>query len=186
MKLSWLPWLLCAACVFTACSREEEDTVQIVRNPVIAFSTDTLVWQSGSYFFLNPIQVVRYPAQAVGSAKIYTRYSLQATGKDNKGSTLQLNLLFDAGERDQLMGVYRAAYTEQRGLAGVHLYNLQNGQLAAYKLSLQDTATATLHIRRQYEKERLISGTFEMTLSNEQDTSKKIRIRDGVLQDLRY
>lgn len=177
--------LLCTVIVLFACSRDEV-IVQIVRNPLIQFSSTNFNWKADSYSFRNPLQVVQYPANASQSGKVYTRYTLQATGRDDKGQRLQLNLSFDASEIPRLTGEYRPTYTANRGLAGVQLYNLEQNSLASYRLIPADTATARLVIERQSQSEQLLSGTFQMTLSDERDPSRKIVITDGVLNDVRF
>jgi hypothetical protein len=177
--------LLCSLFIFFACSREEV-IVQIVRNPLIQFSSTTFSWKADSHSFRSPLQVVQYPGNASQSGRVYTRYTMQATGRDDRGQRLQLNLSFDASEIPRLTGEYRPTYTANRGLAGVQLYNLEQGNLAAYRLSDADTATARLVVQRHSETEQLLSGTFQMTLSDERDPSKKIVITNGVLTDVRF
>ena len=168
-----------------ACSREEV-IVQIVRSPLIQFSGNGFSWKADSYSFRDPLQVVQYPANTTQAGRVYTRHTLQATGRDDKGQQLQLNLSFDASEIPRLTGEYRPTYTANRGLAAVQLYNLEQGNLASYRLIPADTATARLVIDRQSESEKLLSGTFQMTLSDERDPSKKIVITNGVLNDVRF
>lgn len=177
--------LLSSLFVFLACSREEA-IVQIVRNPLIQFSSSSFSWKADSYSFRDPVQVVQYPANVSQAGKVYTRYTMQATGRDDRGQRLQLTLSFDASDIPRLTGEYRPTYTANRGLAGVQLYNLEQGSLASYRLSDADTATARLLIQRQSETEKLLSGSFQMTLSDERDTTKKIVITNGVLNDVRF
>lgn len=177
--------LLITVIAFVACSREEV-IVQVVRNPLIRFTSSNFTWRAESYSFRNPIQVVQYPSNASQSGRVYTRHTLQATGRDDKGQRLQLNLSFDASEIPRLTGEYRPTYTANRGLAAVQLYNLEQGSLASYRLIPADTASARLVIERQSDSEQLLSGTFRMTLSDERDPSKKIVITDGVLNDVRF
>lgn len=177
--------LLCTVFVFFACSREEL-TVQVVRNPLIKFTAQNFTWKADSYSFRNPIQVVKYPANVGQSGKVYTRYTMQAFGRDANGQRLQLNLSFDASGVSRLTGVYSPTYTEQRGLAGVQLYNLEENSLASYRLSTNDTASSRLVIQRQSQSENLLAGTFQMTIVNERDSTMKIVITDGMFNDVRY
>jgi hypothetical protein len=177
--------LLCTLFVLFACSRDEV-IVQIVRNPLIQFTGNNFSWRADSYSFRNPLQVVQYPANASQAGRVYTRHTLQATGRDDRGQQLQLNLSFDASEIPRLTGEYRPTYTANRGLAAVQLYNLQQNNLASYSLIAADTASARLVIDRQSESEQLLSGTFQMTLSDERDPSKKIVITNGILNDVRF
>lgn len=178
-------WLLCVIPVLFACTREEI-TVQIVRNPLIKFTTDAYSWEASSYDFREPFQVVQYPSNPSLPARLYTRYVLQASGRADNGQNLQLNLFFDTHEKNQLIGLYRPTYTDERGLANVQLYNLENNNLAAYSLCPHDTASTRLHIQRQNDKEQLIAGTFQVTVCNERDTTQKVVIRNGVLTDIHY
>lgn len=171
--------------ILTACSREEV-TVQVVRNPLIEFSGGAFNWRSETYSFRSPIQVVQYPANTGQPGRVYTRYTLQATGRDSRGQRLQLNVSFDAAEGVPLRGEYRPSYTDQRGLAAVQLYNLDQASLAAYQLSTPDTASARFVIQRQSTTENLLAGTFQMTLSDERNPANKIVITNGVFTDIRY
>lgn len=177
--------LLCTMIVLFACSRDET-TIQIIRNPLIEFSSPAFNWRADSYSFRNPLQVVQYPGSTSQSGRVYTRYTMQAIGLDSRGQRLQLNLSFDASEIPRLTGEYRPTYTANRGLAAVQLYNLDQSSLAAYRLIPADTASARLVITRQSQSEQLLSGTFQMTLSDERDPTKKIVITNGVLNDVRF
>jgi hypothetical protein len=177
--------LLSSLFVFIACSREEV-VVQVVRNPLIQFSSSSFTWKADSYSFRDPVQVVQYPANTSQPGRVYNRYTMQATGRDDRGQRLQLTLSFDASDIPRLTGEYRPTYTANRGLAGVQLYNLEQASLASYRLNDADTATARLLIQRHSETEQLMSGSFQMTLSDERDPTKKIVITNGILNDVRY
>jgi hypothetical protein len=181
MKKRWLPVLLL---LLTACSREEV-IVQVVRNPLIEFSAGTFSWRASNHSFRTPARVVQYPSAAAQSGQLYTRYTLEATGRDNRGQQMQFTMQFDAAGTNRLTGEYRPTYTTQRGLAAVQLFNLDENNLASYRLCSTDTANARLVIQRQSERENLIAGTFQMTLCNERDTSIKLVISDGVITDIR-
>lgn len=183
MKIGWAFGLLIFLLV--GCSREEL-TVQVVRNPLVQFAASSFSWKADSYSFRNPVQVVQYPSTASQTGKVYTRHTLQAIGRDDKGQRLQLNMSFDASGLSRLTGEYKPTYTDQRGLAAVQLYNLEENSLAAYRLSTNDTATARLVIQRQSQSEGLLAGTFQMTLANERDTAQKIVITNGILNDVRF
>ena len=159
--------------------------VQVARHPLIQFSYDSLVWQDNSYFFLEPLKVVAYPADSTLPGKYYTRYTLQAFGHDSKGNSLQFNISFDASDPNQLVGTYRQAYSQSSGLAQAALYGLDNNNLSEYTLNPADT-TAFLQIKRQSGAESLIAGTFQMILDNTRDTARKIVITNGSLTDIIY
>ena len=182
MKKKLLP-LFGILFLFSACS--PDTTVQIVRHPLIKFSYNSTSWQADNYFFVGPSQVVAYPANTTQPGKLYNRFTLQAYGKDEQGNDLQLNILFDVADATQLIGTYSPVYTSDRGLPQVQLFNLDNNNLAAYELCANDS-TAVLQIKRQSEKERLISGNFQMTLCNIRDTTQKINITNGILTDIHY
>lgn len=176
--------LLCVALYFFAgCSTKT--TVQVPRHSLIQFNYGSLSWTDNRYFFATPVQVVAYPADTLLPGKIYTRYSLQAVGQDTKGNTLQLNIMFDASDAAQLVGIYTPAYTPGNGLAQVQLFNLNNNSLSDYGLCPNDT-TSLFQIQRQSAAESLIAGNFQMSLCNTRDTSQKIFITNGILTDLNY
>jgi hypothetical protein len=170
--------------LLTACTKEDL-TVQVVRNPVIRFELDSVSWKAGNYFFTGPANVVVYPANPTQPGMLYNRFTLQATGKDSKGTNLQLNIIFDAANPDQLTGSYRTNYTPAKGLHQVQLFTL-GSTLTAYNLCAGDTTTPILNIDRQSIKEQLVSGSFSMTLCNTRDTTQKIRIKNGIMTDIHY
>lgn len=87
---------------------------------------------------------------------------------------------------NQLAGSYTLLHNTQHGLASVQLYDLSNpNNLMAYRLS-EDPAISTLQIQKQSQSERLISGTFQMTLCNVRDTTQKISLTNGILTDITY
>lgn len=182
MKQKWL-LLFCTVFFFSACS--PDTTVQIERHPLIKFIYQSTTWKADNYFFVGPAKVVAYPANTSQPGQLYNRYTLQAYGKDDQGNNLQLNIFFDAADAEQLIGTYRMRYSTNKGLPQVQLFNLDNNNLAAYELCSNDT-TAELHIQRQSQKERLVSGTFQMTLCNIRDTTQKISITNGILTDIHY
>lgn len=166
------------------CSREAL-TLQIVRNPLVKFDIDADSWVSDSYFFTGPAKVVAYPSNPALPGVLYNRFTLQATGKDSKGNSLQFNLVFDAADAEKLPGVYKLAYSASRGMQQAQLFNV-GSTLAAYSLLAKDSASAILEIQKQSISEKLITGTFQMTMSNTRDTTQKIRIKNGILNDIHY
>lgn len=177
--------LLSALFVLLLSSCSQDITVEVKRNPLIQFTTNTFTWQADRYSFADVAQVVAYPANTTQNGQIYNRYTLQAYGQTDKGENLQLNIMFDSADPAQLKGVYRSRYTTGKGLAQVQVFNLDNNNLAAYALSAIDS-TALLNIQRQSQSERLIAGTFSMTVQNSRDTTQKINITNGILTDVRY
>lgn len=169
---------------FQGCTREDL-TVQIVRNPIIQFAVDSATWKADSYTISAPANVVVYPSNPTLPGVKYNRYVLQATGKDSKGNSLQFNLTFDAVNPAALPGTYRVGYTADKGLQQAQLFTL-GGSLSAYAFCSGDTTTPIFQLQKQSETERLISGTFQMTLCNTRDASNKVIIRNGVFTDIRY
>jgi len=176
--LLWAAFFLFAGC-------STKTTVQVPRHPLIQFDYGNLSWTDNHYLFETPVQVVAYPADTLLPGKIYTRYSLQAFGQDSKGNNLQLNIMFDASDATQLIGIYKPAYTSVNGLAQVQLFNLDDNSFSYYGLCPNDTASL-LQIQRQSEAESLIAGNFQMSLCNARDTSQKIFITNGILTDINY
>jgi hypothetical protein len=176
--------LFCAAIfLFAGCSTKT--TVQVPRHPLIQFDYGAQSWTDSRYLFGMPVQVVAYPADTLLPGRIYTRYSLQATGQDTKGNSLQLNIMFDASDALQLIGIYRSAYTSGNGLAQVQLFNIDNNSLSDYGLCPNDT-TSMFQVQRQSAAESLIAGIFQVSLCNARDTSQKIFITNGTFTDINY
>ncbi len=163
-------------------------TVQVVRNPVIKFDyNSTSSWQYSNYSFSPVSKTVVYPTDTTKPGQLYNRLTLQATGKDNTGKTLQLIITFDAVDVDQLVGLYTTEYTTQRGLAQVQLFNVTDeNNLAAYELCADHLDAASLFIQKQKNDERLISGSFQMQLCNQRDSTEHFDISNGVVTDITY
>ena len=163
-------------------------TVQVIRHPTITFSYDaTSMWQDNSYSFAPVTQTVVYPQDTTRPGQIYHRQTLQAMGKDDKGNSLQLIITFDMADESQFVGTYTTDYTTQRGLAQVQLFNVTDANnLSAYNLCRANLSDAVLNIEKQKPDERLISGSFRMTLCNQRDSTEKITITNGVLTDITY
>ncbi len=172
---------------FTGCS-PDVTTVQVVRNPEISFLFNgSSSWNYNQYSFSPVSQTVVYPQDTTKPGQLYNRLTLQTTGKDNAGKTLQLIITFDAVNTDQLVGLYTTEYTTQRGLAQVQLFNVTDANnLAAYELCAGQMADATLLIEKQKTDERLITGSFHMTLCNQRDSTELVDITNGVLTDITY
>ena len=175
--------------IFLAGCTKDVTTVQVVRNPSIKFDLDSAntSWQSSTYAFTSISKVVVYPQDTTKPGQLYNRVTFQASGKDNLGNILQLIVAFDAVDMTQLTGVYNSSYTTQRGLAQVQLYNLtDNSNLAAYSLCDQTISNADFQIEKQKPDEKLITGSFHMTLCDARDSTKKINITSGIFTDLTY
>ncbi|MEP6844991.1 MAG: hypothetical protein ABI861_03280 [Panacibacter sp.] len=170
--------------LLVGCTREDL-AVQIVRNPLIKFDTDSSSWKADTYFFTGPATVVVYPADPSLPGVLYNRFTLQASGKDSKGNTLQLNMTFDAVDANRLTGIYKVPYTIDRGLNEVQLFSI-GGTNAAFSLCPNDSTTALLAVQKQSITEKLITATFSMTLCNNRDTAQKINIKNGIITDIHY
>jgi hypothetical protein len=168
---------------FFACSTKT--VVQEVRNPLIQFAYDSLVWTDNSYAFLATTRIVSYPADPTQPGRLYNRFTMQAMGTDTKGHTLQMIMAFDASDSTQLVGTYRPDHTSARGLAQVQLFNLDNGSLSSYQLCADDSSSF-LQIQRQSVTENLISANFQFSLCNARDTTQKILLTNGILTDIHY
>lgn len=173
--------------IFFGCS-QDQTTIQIIRNPTLSFNfspTDT--WLASTYSITNISSVVVYPQDTSLPAQLYDRYTLQGSGKDDSGKTFQLVITFDLLDNSPLVGIYTPAYTSQRGLAQVQLYNVTNrNDLSVYNLCQQNLNAAVFQITKEKTDERIITGSFQMMLCNSRDTTQKLSIMGGILKDLKY
>lgn len=186
MKINFLLFFF-TGIVFWGCS-QDQTTIQIERNPTFSFNfSATNSWVASNYSITNISQVVVYPQDTSQPAQLYDRYSLQGSGKDDSGRTFQLLITFDLSNNSPLIGIYTPAYTSQRGLAQVQLYNLtNNNDLSVYNLCNQNLATDVFQISKQQPDERIVTGAFQMTLCNSRDTTQKLNITGGIVKDLKY
>lgn len=167
---------------------QDQTTIQIVRNPTFSFNfSPTNSWVASTYSITNISKVVVYPQDTSLPGQLYDRYSLQGSGKDDSGRTFQLVITFDLSNSTPLVGIYTPAYTLQRGLAQVQLYNLtNNNDLSVYNLCDQNLGTDVFQIEKQKTDERIITGSFQMTFCNSRDTTQKLNITGGSVKDLKY
>jgi hypothetical protein len=187
MQKTLLHCALFISILIFGCS-QDVTTVTIVRNPLIKFEYNAnKTWTSGDYTLANMARVIGYPADTTQPGQLYNRLTLQTSGKDGQGDDLQFIVSFDVIDPVQLVGTYTSAYTTQRGLAQVQLYNLTNSNnLVAYDLCSSATSAALFQVQKQNPNERLITGIFQMTLCNARDTTRKITITNGTFKDIRY
>ena len=186
MKKRDLLFLLLIGIFLNSCSNDAT-TVQILRTPLFTFNINgASPWTASTYSFGNISKVVVYPADTTQPGQLYSRLTLQGSGKDSSGNIYQIIISFDAADVNQLVGIYNPEYTAQKGLSQVQLFNLTNANdLAVYNLC-GGTSNAVLQIQKQSQAESLITGTFQMTLCNSRDTTEKINITNGILQDIKY
>lgn len=182
-----LPLLILPFIFLAGCSNDQT-TIQIIRNPKLTFSfSPDNQWLAANYSITNLSKVVVYPQDPSKPAQLYSRYSLQGTGKDDSGRTYQLVITFDLSDSSQLVGIYTPAYNSQRGLAQVQLYNLtNNNDLSVYNLCNDNLSTDVFQIQKQQPQERIITGSFQMMLCNSRDSTQKLNIMSGSLTDLKY
>ena len=186
MKKIFLPFLLFTAFCFFSCSRDET-IVKIQRTPELTFNFNGASWKADTYGFASISKVVVYPQDTSQPGQLLNRLTLQATGRDSLKNTYQFIVTFDVIDVTNLVGAYTPAYTPQRGLAQVQLFNLTNSSdLSAYELCDNDLANAMMQIEKQKPDERIITGNFHMTLCNARDTTQKIIITNGVIKDIKY
>lgn len=186
MKKIFLPLSLFTILFFFSCSHDET-IVQIQRTPELKCNFDGTSWKADTYSFGSVSKVVVYPRDTSQPGQLLNRLTLKATGRDSLNNSYQFILTFDVIDVSHLVGTYTPAYTLQRGLAQVQLFDLtNNNNLSAYDLCNSDLANAALQIEKQKPDERIITGNFHMTLCNARDTSQKIHINDGVIKDIKY
>lgn len=179
---------LTLATLFLFSCSSDQTTVQIIRSPLLTFELSPAnSWKADGYSIIKSSKVVQYPQDASLSAQFYDRYVLTGTGKDDSGHTYQLTLNFDVAEGYQLVGLYKSGYTIERGLGDVQIVDLTDKKnLEVYNLCAQDLQNDILQIEKQKPDERIITGSFQMTVCNSRDTTKKINILNGIIKDLKY
>lgn len=170
-----------------SCS-SDQTTVQIIRSPLLQFDlSPTNSWKAGGYSLIKTSSVVEYPQDTTLPAQFYDRYVLSGSGKDDSGHTYQLTVTFDLAAGNQLVGLYKAAYTSQRGLGDVQLVDMTDkNKLAVYDLCAEDLQNDILQIEKQKPDEQIITGSFQMTVCNSRDSTQKLRIMNGIIKDLKY
>ncbi|MEO6893671.1 MAG: hypothetical protein ABI136_01485 [Ginsengibacter sp.] len=175
------------ALLLFGCS-SDQTTVQIIRSPLFQFDlSSTNSWKSDGYSLVKTSQVVEYPKDSTLPAQFYDRYVLTGTGKDDSGRTYQITVDFDVVNGKQLVGLYKNDYTSERGLGDVQLVDLTDKKnLVVYNLCAKDLQNDILQIEKQKPDERIITGSFQMTVCNSRDSTQKLTIMNGMIKDLKY
>lgn len=179
--------LLTVSLLFIGCS-SDQTTVQIIRTPVLKFDfSSSNSWTADTYSITNSSTVVAYPQDSTLPAQLYNRYILQGSGKDDSGHTYQLVITFDVSDNTPLLGIYKNAYTANRGLAEVQLFDITDkNNLAVYNLCSDDLQNDVFQIQKQKADEKIITGAFQMTLCNTRDSTQKLSLMNGTVKDLKY
>ena len=179
--------LLLITVLFFSCS-SDQTTVQIIRSPLLQFNlSPSNSWKADNYSLIKTARVVEYPEDTTLPAQFYDRYLLTGSGKDDSGHTYQLTVNFDLADGNQLVGLYKKAYTPQRGLGDVQLVDMTDSKnLSVYNLCAENFQNDILQIEKQKPDEQIITGSFQMTLCNSRDTTQKLNIMNGIIKDLKY
>jgi hypothetical protein len=167
--------------------RDKVDLFQIERQGTLSFTTDNLVTQhADEVHFFKGKQVLYY--YGADTSEFYTRYLLEARGKDDKGADLTLSFEIDFLIDQDYIGVYRPAY--QYNLGGIYSANLLNmdstGFFKSYSLDPEYLAQDFLQIERQSKEEKLILGKFFFRLICDQDPAEKLTLYQGIFKDISY
>ena len=174
--------------VFLFSCSSDQTTVQIIRSPLLQFNlSSSNTWKADNYSLIKTSQVVEYPQDTTLPAQFYDHYVLTGSGKDDSDHTYQLTVNFDLVSGIQLVGLYKKAYTSERGLGDVQLVDMTDKKnLAVYNLCAEDLPNDILQIEKQKPDERIITGSFQMTVCNSRDTTQKLNITNGIIKDLKY
>lgn len=179
--------LFTVSLLFLGCS-SDQTTVQIIRSPLLRFDLSASnSWKADNYSIIKASKVVEYPQDTALPAQFYDRYVLTGTGKDDSGHTYQLTIDFDLAEGNQLVGIYKPAYTAERGLGDVQLVDMTDkNNLDVYNLCAENMQNDVLQIEKEKPDEQIITGSFQMTLCNSRDSTQKLTIMNGTIKDLKY
>jgi hypothetical protein len=187
MKKKFYLLILLGSFSLLSCT-SDQTTVQIIRSPLLKFNLSPgNSWKADGYTLTQPSKVVEYPQDTSLPAQFYDRYVLTGSGKDDSGHTYQLTINFDLADGQQLVGLYKSDYTVERGLGGVQIVDMTDKKnLEVYNLCAEDLQNDILQIEKQKPDERIITGSFQMTLCNSRDTTQKLNILNGIIKDLKY
>ena len=178
--------VLAVSMLYYSC-RDQVDLFQIQRQGTFSFSTDNLeTLHADDVHFYKGKEVLFYYDSS--TYEFYTRYLLEARGKDNVGAELIVSVEIDFLIDQDYIGVYRPEY--QYNLGGMHSFSLINrdtlGNFKSYSLDPGFLAQDFLQIERQNKEEKLILGNFLARLVCEQDTTEKLTLFQGTFKDISY
>ncbi len=178
---------LIAVSLMAISCRDKVDLFQIERLGTLSFSTDNLVTQHADdvHFYRGKESLFYYDPKKY---EFYTRYLLEARGKDAKGVDMILSIEADFLIDQDYIGVYRPSY--EYNLGGMYSFNLMNkdslGNFKSYSLDPAFLAQDYLQIERQSQEEKLILGKFFVRLICEQNPAEKLTLYQGTFKDISY
>jgi hypothetical protein len=167
--------------------RDKVDLFQIERQGTLSFSTDNIASQHADDVNFYKGKEVLFYYDSSGHES-YTRYLLEARGKDNAGADVILSIEIDFLIDQDYIGVYRPAYEYKLG--GIYSLGLMNkdslGNYKSYRLDPEFLAEDYLQIERQSPEEKLILGKFFARLVCEQNPAEKLTLYQGIFKDISY
>jgi hypothetical protein len=162
------------------------ESVEVQRNPMVKAKVNGESWQTREYVSILLGKTVYYEDVNDATGVLYERLHLSAF--NNAQYPEQLQFILDVKDLNNMVGEYTTTYTANGGVHDI-VWIDQASSADFYPLfSICDSfkPTTKITIERQSTSEKLISGTFEMTLCERTNGSNTLVITQGEFKDIYY
>lgn len=167
--------------------RDELEIYKIERDGVFSYSIDDITTQFANNvnFFQGKTVVHTFDD---GQVRVYTRYLLEARGKNTAGKNVIFDIEFDLINTSDYIGIYRPVY--EPAVGGIYSFNYlvetSTNQYESYNLDPEFIASDFFRVERQNKNEKLILGDFRAHLRNDKNPDIKIVFYEGNFKDISY
>ncbi|MBY0435273.1 MAG: hypothetical protein K2U26_14285 [Cyclobacteriaceae bacterium] len=166
--------------------RDRLEVYRIQRLGIFSYSTDQLntSFANAISFYRGKTVLYNYPGQSV----LYTRYLLEAKGKNQTGRNVTISIEVDLVDDGTYIDVFKPTYEIPVG--GIHSFNyLEEASAGVYKSYSLDPAFLSdtyFRVQRQNQEERLILDDFLAHLQNDLSATEKLVLYEGSFKDISY
>jgi hypothetical protein len=184
IKITMIYVVLIYTSLFLGACEPSSESVRIQRNPMIKANINGENWQTKEYIPVSLGKTVYYEDMNDATGVLYER--LHLTIFNNAQYPQQLQFIIDVKDPKNMIGEYGMIYTEGGGIHEV-MWTDHAASPDFYPLFSICEAfepTVKIVIEKQSTSEKLISGTFEMTLCDRTNAGNTLIISQGEFKDI--
>ena len=172
--------------IITSSCQQYTESISIQRNPFIKAEIDGENWQTTDYVSRYLGKIVYYEDENDVTGEIFNRISVTALSPSGEPDQLQLTI--DVVNINNMVGEYNTTYTARGGINEVTWVDKATtpGFFPVYTLCQPLASSGKIIINRQEPNEKLITGTFEVTLCERTNSGQVLTIKKGEFKDLSY
>ena len=179
-------FLIFLAGIFISSCQQYSESITIQRNPFIRAEINGTPWSTKNYVSRYLGKIVYYEDQNDLTGDLYNRVSITALSPSGEPDQLQLTI--DVLNINNMVGEYNTTYTAKGGINEIQWVDKATspGFFPVFTLCNPVVGTSKIIISRQEITEKLINGTFEVTLCERTDPNQILSITKGEFKDLSY